>query len=201
MGSFESPKPLITGLAHINILVPAETLPLARAFYGETLGLTPRDVPSHRKHDLAWFDIGTSGQQVHVALGPAKEALSSRHPCFKLGGPEELLELRRRVWEHFERKVEGGPMEADRPGAESSGQYLPMHLIRRAHADTRLRRQGRRIPATILCARLRRQQTRVQPLKYDSHYALSTTTLTVRSKLSCHARPRVNTVRRHQLLP
>lgn len=71
---------MITSLAHINLLVPAGTLPHATTFYSETLGLKPRAVPSHRKHDLAWFDIADSGQQVHIAIG-ANEPGSSRHPC------------------------------------------------------------------------------------------------------------------------
>jgi len=57
---------MISGIAHINLLVPPGTLPLATTFYSETLGLTPRSVPAHRVHDLAWFDIGDSGQQVHI---------------------------------------------------------------------------------------------------------------------------------------
>ena len=58
---------MITGLSHINLLVPPGTLPLATAFYSTTLGLTPRPVPAHRVHDLAWFEIGDSGQEVHIA--------------------------------------------------------------------------------------------------------------------------------------
>jgi catechol 2,3-dioxygenase-like lactoylglutathione lyase family enzyme len=58
---------MITGLSHINLLVPPGTLPLANTFYSETLGLRPRPVPAHRVHDLAWFEIGDSGQEVHIA--------------------------------------------------------------------------------------------------------------------------------------
>jgi catechol 2,3-dioxygenase-like lactoylglutathione lyase family enzyme len=54
---------MITGIAHINLLVPPGTLPHATTFYSETLGLKPRSVPAHRVHDLAWFDIGDSGQR------------------------------------------------------------------------------------------------------------------------------------------
>ncbi|KAL2426771.1 hypothetical protein ABEF95_002124 [Exophiala dermatitidis] len=48
---------MITGLAHINLTVPEGTLSLANEFYGETLGLTPRPVPSLQRGTLAWFDI------------------------------------------------------------------------------------------------------------------------------------------------
>lgn len=113
---------MITGIAHINLLVPPGTLDHARTFYSETLGLKPRAVPAHRVHDLAWFDIADSGQQVHIAPGTNEEAKSSRHPCFKLGSPEQLLELRAKIWEHFERGGEAAPKEADQPGGVSSGE-------------------------------------------------------------------------------
>ncbi|KAM0716154.1 hypothetical protein Q7P37_008668 [Cladosporium fusiforme] len=131
---------MITGLAHINLLVPPGTLPLAHTFYSETLGLTPRAVPAHRKHDLAWFDIGDSGQQVHIAPG-INEADSSRHPCFKIGSPQDLLKLRERIWEHFERGGEAAPREADRPGEGSSGDQgaeYPQRFFARDFAGNRL---------------------------------------------------------------
>lgn len=115
---------MITGIAHINLLVPPGTLEHARTFYSETLGLKPRAVPAHRVHDLAWFDIADSGQQVHIAPGINEEPKSSRHPCFKLGSPEQLLELRARIWAHFERGGEAAPKEADQPGGASSGRYF-----------------------------------------------------------------------------
>jgi catechol 2,3-dioxygenase-like lactoylglutathione lyase family enzyme len=113
---------MIIGIAHINLLVPPGTLPHATTFYSETLGLKPRSVPAHRVHDLAWFDIGDSGQQIHIAPGE-NEAKSSRHPCFKLGSPEQLIELRARIWAHFERGGEAAPLEADQPGNTNSGMY------------------------------------------------------------------------------
>ena len=105
---------------------PPGTLPIAAEFYGTTLGLTPRPVPALQKSTLAWFDIGSSGQQVHVAHGVPSdfEIPSKRHPCFKLGSPEALLELRRRVYEHFERGGDSAPKEADKPGEKSSGEVF-----------------------------------------------------------------------------
>ncbi|EXJ83406.1 hypothetical protein A1O1_07029 [Capronia coronata CBS 617.96] len=139
---------MITGLAHINLTVPQGTLSAATEFYGNTLGLTQRPVPSLQKDRLAWFDIipseekkkakensnGLDGshpsppyQQLHIAFGPAveflKENQSSRHPCFRLASPEALLELRQRIWDHFLRGGEGAPREADEPGTENSGEY------------------------------------------------------------------------------
>lgn len=116
---------MIAGIAHVNLTVPPDTLHLARDFYSTTLGLTPRAVPALQKGTLEWFDIGTSGQQIHVSCGPVSDAdrQSSRHPCFRLESPQALLRLQRRVWEHFERGGEGAPRAADRPGEENSGMF------------------------------------------------------------------------------
>lgn len=130
---------MITGIAHVNMLVPPGTLSQATAFYGKTLGFTPVPAPVQQQDSLAWcvlpfshmqsklplttksrFDITPNGQQVHIAFG-TNELASTRHPCFKVGSPEALLELRKRVWEHFERKDEASPREADKPGEVDSG--------------------------------------------------------------------------------
>ncbi|KAK3069059.1 hypothetical protein LTR53_012896 [Teratosphaeriaceae sp. CCFEE 6253] len=131
---------MISGLAHVNMLVPAGTLELAHDFYGSTLGLKSRDVPAHQKGSLAWFDLGESGQQIHIALGPNEEK-SSRHPCFKLENGEKLLELRQRVWEHYERGGQAAPKEADKPGAVNSGAQgveYPQRFFARDFAGNRL---------------------------------------------------------------
>lgn len=45
---------MITGIAHINLLVPTGTLDLAESFYGDTLGLKRVPVPVLQKDELAW---------------------------------------------------------------------------------------------------------------------------------------------------
>lgn len=45
---------MISGIAHVNLLVPAGSLELANRFYGDTLGLRPRAVPQLQKDRLAW---------------------------------------------------------------------------------------------------------------------------------------------------
>jgi 4-hydroxyphenylpyruvate dioxygenase-like putative hemolysin len=45
---------MITGLAHVNLLVPPGTLDQANEFYGQTLGLQPIPVPQLQKGKLAW---------------------------------------------------------------------------------------------------------------------------------------------------
>lgn len=114
---------MITGLHHINLVVPPETLHLASEFYSGTLGLTPRPVPQLQRSTLAWFDIDSSGQQVHIAFGKPEDfsAQSSRHPCFRVGCAEDLVRLRQKIWEHYERGGEAAPKEADRPGEKNSG--------------------------------------------------------------------------------
>ena len=118
---------LITGLHHVNLIVPKNTLDQANEFYGTTLGLTSREVPQLQKGTLAWFDIGTSGQQIHVAFGrdtdfEAVAAKSSRHPCFKVGSPEALLQLQERMFKHFKDGGDSAPRECDEPGKENSGE-------------------------------------------------------------------------------
>ncbi len=115
---------MISGIHHINLVVPPSTLSHATSFYAHTLGLTPRPVPAHRTATLAWFDIGSSGQQVHIAFGTPQDFTgdySSRHVCFRVGSVEELSSLRERVWAHFQRGGEGAPVQADEPGEGSSG--------------------------------------------------------------------------------
>ncbi|KAK1752830.1 hypothetical protein QBC47DRAFT_347963 [Echria macrotheca] len=138
---------MITGLHHVNILVPPGTLGAANIFYGETLGLTPRVVPALQAHSLAWFDIASSGQQLHVAFGRpdidfTDEARAARrHPCFRVSTIEQLEELRRRIWDHYQRGGEGAPSEADRPGGDNSGakgqEYNP-RFFARDYAGNRL---------------------------------------------------------------
>jgi hypothetical protein len=45
---------MITGIAHVNLIVPPGTLHLADAFYGETLGMHRAPVPPRQKDMLAW---------------------------------------------------------------------------------------------------------------------------------------------------
>ncbi|KAF2444079.1 hypothetical protein P171DRAFT_521472 [Karstenula rhodostoma CBS 690.94] len=134
---------MITGLHHINLVVPPGTLEQANDFYGSTLGLTPRAVPQLQRETLAWFDIGTSGQQVHVAFGKPEDFAhtSSRHPCFKVGGREALEALQGRVWGHFERGGESAPKAADEPGEKNSGAEgveYPTRFFARDYAGNRL---------------------------------------------------------------
>ncbi|KAH3915251.1 hypothetical protein HBI56_013710 [Parastagonospora nodorum] len=134
---------MISGIHHVNLVVPHSTFPLAREFYGDTLGLTPRAVPHLQRDTLAWFDLGTSGQQVHIAIGKPADFThaSSRHPCFRVGSVEDLMALRQRIWEHHERGGEAAPKEADKPGEKNSGAEgveYPTRFFARDFAGNRL---------------------------------------------------------------
>lgn len=54
MNGHKEDASLISGIAHVNLTVPAGTLEQANTFYGETLGLTARAVPAAQKGSLAW---------------------------------------------------------------------------------------------------------------------------------------------------
>lgn len=144
------PRPLITGLAHINLTVPTGTLDAARAFYGTTLGFAERPVPAAQTHELAWFDIGGGGdggggtqpppQQVHVAVarGPddANAPAARRHPCFRLADAPALATLRARVADHRARGGAGAPLSVE-DDAHPAGAY-PARFFARDFAGNRL---------------------------------------------------------------
>lgn len=134
--------PFITGLHHINITVTS--LNLAQSFYSETLGLTSRPVPVAQVHEIIWFDIGSSGQQVHISLpkhdNDTARTDSSRHPCFKVGSPEALLALQERIYAHWQRGGEDAPLTADAVGktdGPTTAEY-PTRFFARDFAGNRL---------------------------------------------------------------
>ena len=57
MGSTGESQPsgLISGIAHINLIVQAGDLPAAHQFYGATMGLTSVPVPKSMEGKLAWW--------------------------------------------------------------------------------------------------------------------------------------------------
>lgn len=69
------------------------------------------------------FDIGSSGQQIHVTCGPT-DPKSTRHPCFKLPGRNELEAIRKSIFDHHIRGGPAAPMAADKPGEEGSGRQF-----------------------------------------------------------------------------
>ncbi|KAI8244476.1 hypothetical protein K4K55_005033 [Colletotrichum sp. SAR 10_96] len=109
------------GLAHVTVTVPEGDLDRAVRFYTETIGLQPRPVPQLQKHELAWFDIGTSGQQLHIAFGANSDLDAVRHLCFKVETQKALLDLQVKLWEHHKRGDDTAPLSVDTPGVISTG--------------------------------------------------------------------------------
>jgi hypothetical protein len=48
---------MISGIAHINLTIPRDTLEQAEEFYGTTLGLTSSPVPELQKGTILWYAI------------------------------------------------------------------------------------------------------------------------------------------------
>lgn len=101
----------------------------------------PKDISRSIIHsNNCRFNIGDSGQQVHVAPGVNETKTSNRHPCFKLQSQEKLLELQQRIWDHHERGGDAAPLEADSPGENSGtkGVEYPSRFFARDFAGNRL---------------------------------------------------------------
>ncbi|KAF3398028.1 hypothetical protein F1880_005757 [Penicillium rolfsii] len=131
---------MITSIAHINLTVHPGTLEQAQEFYGQTLGLSSAPVPELQIGTLLWFDIGSSGQQIHISCG-STDPESTRHPCFKLPGRDELEALKKSIYDHHIRGGAAAPMAADKPGEEASGakgKEYPQRFFARDYAGNRL---------------------------------------------------------------
>lgn len=140
---------LISGWHHVNLLVQPQTLHLARAFYADVLGLESTPVPESKKSHLMWFNIGTSGQQLHITsehnLNPTQmkaQSESPRHPCFKVPAEDKLVILQQRLWVLCEQGGEGAPVQCDQPGTDNGGQgqagEFPSRFFARDYAGNRL---------------------------------------------------------------
>lgn len=76
---------MLTGIAHVNLTVPAGTLDQAEAFYGETLGMHRVPVPALQRESLAWFvdntksDLPSSGRNVDKKIYETNTSTKVRH--------------------------------------------------------------------------------------------------------------------------
>lgn len=66
------------------------------------------------------FNIGSSGQQIHINCGPT-DPTHSRHVCFKLPSHQDLEEIKKSIYDHHVRGGLSAPMAADKPGVLNSG--------------------------------------------------------------------------------
>lgn len=146
---------LISGLDHVNLLVPCQTLHLAHAFYAGSLGLKSLPVPASCpfKGLVGWFDIVGSGQQIHIMsahhLGPAQlraQTESQRHLCFKIPNRQKLDKLQGILWQLYAEGGEGAPMYCDKPlkkagdvcGTPRDLDDMPTRFFARDYAGNRL---------------------------------------------------------------
>lgn len=77
--------------------------------------------------DFHRFNIGSSGQQIHITDRASEDPKSSRHPCFKVNTREELEEVKQSIYDHHVRGGPAAPMAADKPGEANSGQFISCH--------------------------------------------------------------------------
>ncbi|KAK5942822.1 hypothetical protein PMZ80_005388 [Knufia obscura] len=142
-------EPLISGLHHVNIQVPPQTLHIASQFYAGTLGLTQTPAPDSMKAHLAWFDMGSSGQQIHITsqfhLDQAQmkaQSESPRHLCFKILSEDKLDQLQERIWQLYKTGGESAPVHCDDPAQTASGRIgpkgFPKRFFARDYAGNRL---------------------------------------------------------------
>ena len=142
-------EPLISGLHHVNLLVPPHTLHLAEAFYAGTLGLTQVVVPNSSKAHLAWFAIASSGQQLHITsehylnhVQMQAQAESPRHLCLRISTESRLDKVHRMIWQQYEGGEEGAPVYCDEPGNDNGGRGtsgdFPKRFFARDYAGNRL---------------------------------------------------------------
>ena len=86
----------VVALDHVQIAAPAGCEPAARAFYGELLGLPelPKP-PALAARGGVWFAVGA--QQLHVGVEDAFRPARKAHPALRMGTPEDLEALARRL--------------------------------------------------------------------------------------------------------
>ncbi|RAH47553.1 putative glyoxalase family protein [Aspergillus brunneoviolaceus CBS 621.78] len=132
---------MISGIHHVNILVPDGTLDQATEFYSDTLGLESAPVPELQKGTILWFNLTPDGsQQIHVNLGPNPELDSQRHACLRVSSLDELQTLQKRILAHQESGGPAAPMDVDRLGMCSgpTGEEYPRRFFARDFAGNRL---------------------------------------------------------------
>lgn len=81
--------PLVTGLDHVQVSCAAGDEGLARAFYGQLLGMAePPKPPVLAARGGCWFRSGSA--VVHVGVEPNFSPASKAHPCLLSGDLDEV---------------------------------------------------------------------------------------------------------------
>jgi len=90
------PPPPIVGLDHVQLAIPPGGEPLARAFYGDALGMPELPKPAElAKRGGAWFQCGA--QQLHVGVEAAFVPAKKAHPALRLADAEDVRAMARRM--------------------------------------------------------------------------------------------------------
>jgi catechol 2,3-dioxygenase-like lactoylglutathione lyase family enzyme len=88
--------PCIVGLDHVQIAIPPGGEPLARAFYGDALGMPERPKPAElAKRGGAWFQCGA--QQLHAGVEQAFAAAKKAHPALRLANAGDVRVMAARL--------------------------------------------------------------------------------------------------------
>jgi catechol 2,3-dioxygenase-like lactoylglutathione lyase family enzyme len=75
---------LITALDHVQVAMPVGAEDIARAFYGELLGLTEIPKPANLAlRGGVWFQVGAV--QLHMGADPVFQAARKAHPALVAG--------------------------------------------------------------------------------------------------------------------
>jgi catechol 2,3-dioxygenase-like lactoylglutathione lyase family enzyme len=83
-------------LDHVQVAAPAGCEALARAFYGDLLGLPELEKPAAlAARGGAWFAVGD--HQLHVGVDPSFTPATKAHPALRLPGAAALRELAERL--------------------------------------------------------------------------------------------------------
>jgi hypothetical protein len=81
----------VVRIDHVQLAYPPGGEPLARAFYGVTLGFTEIEKPEPlRSRGGLWFDAG--GVQIHLGVEPEMRPSLKAHPALVVDNYDELVE-------------------------------------------------------------------------------------------------------------
>lgn len=88
--------PPIVGLDHVQVAIPRDGEPLARAFYGDALGMRELPKPPElAKRGGAWFACGA--HQLHVGVEDPFVPARKAHPALRLASAADVEALAKRL--------------------------------------------------------------------------------------------------------
>ncbi|HYH11514.1 MAG TPA: VOC family protein [Thermomicrobiales bacterium] len=75
----------VVRLQHVSIPMPEGGLEQARQFYGDTLGLERKPVPSVlNAEEIIWFRLGGEGDELHVFTERGEPKSPGQHLCMQV---------------------------------------------------------------------------------------------------------------------